>query len=447
MTIRALPTPRALASLLLGCALLSPSAAVAGATPLLAHDGSVARLLAGTAEGLGVGGDGDGDHRVLVLETVDADGLVTRTKVPSTGGVEREIPVRLFAERDRDGLDLLWWKGSELWTVARSSDGWGEATAVHADPRGIQPVLEITSDTWEIPTEDGAVTLERSILHLAWWDPDVGALLYRPFTVGAESAPAPIPLTEVFDFDSPAPPTGLPDSLSRAFDVRRSATGRQIVVTKVEALAGSFDAIRVQVLPSEVVHLGGHVHDEVLAAADDLDGGSTASFLERIGIEIIGMGARFGYPDVLLEWISGELGVFLEETLATQGPEGLASAAAERVEALLEDVFGQDVPLAHSEVPLRDIYLGDPVHDPILRLTRVRSWDLPPDLFLGAEVPSGILGTESGRELALLWLDEATDGLHWMTASPSGWSEARRLQLGESLTLAQSVDAVRSRLR
>jgi len=440
---------------------------------VLGDGGELYRITAGSYGDLFPGGGQlDPGTPVLALTVRYADGTVDTLRVPGTGDPRVEIAPGLLAEPRSGSLIALWRSqppaggSSRLHFATRDADGWSEAVTVRgADGLPLlfagPPEMAVTRDLFDLEVA-GAEPLRASRTAVHLLHRSGGATLYTPLVfvdgvyLGWHQS---LDLGATFLLPGPGDPEppALTAELASAATLTVSDEDRAVIATFANPASGRLGAVEIALLPLELEVLGDHVRDQILDNPELYDPNDLSDLVDKMQAEIIVIGARLDFHPGILDYVSTELGGWLDEEGGSYGAEEL-QALSEDSRQLAIDLSSQvSVTIVEDPATGEEIYdvdLGnffDPLNGtPLGRILEVEVLADRSAPATGAG-PTRLLPSHDGGDLLVGWLDAGAGQIHYLESRrhlESGvWSEARSLTVGGELDEASAWELLGRKIR
>ena len=453
---------RATSRLLVLLILAAPAAATAGVIDAaVGADGELYQVVAGTyGELFPDGSSVDPSYSVLAVDVDQPGEEPQRLLVPDTEGEEAEGTPTVVFEDSQNALFLVW-ESKLLPTVSRinlvwlSGGAFSEVVEASGDVRPLKgsPQLVITRDHVELqPDVDTVIKIDRTFLHVAWWEEaaDSEDVYYTPIVLegGAYVGQNPvISLTTLDPNPVPDEPLGTPENLRHAPVLAPGRNARAVVLGFANPRTERFLGFEIQVVPGEVSHLSDGVVRFVEEQGDLYNETDLPTLADRLGMHIVDLGARFN-PPVVDMLADGSV----DEVLSIgAGDPGGVNALADRLGMHIVDLAGgmyADGGLATLLPPtVSEFVTVMPVEDAgtLAHHLWLRVWGDRPIPSIG-EGAVRIAVSEDARRTLITW--EESDALAFReTDGSDGWSEVRRVRLGDTLDADYAYEIVRRRVR
>jgi pimeloyl-ACP methyl ester carboxylesterase len=440
----------------------APLALQAASEAVVGHDGTLYQVRSGLYGDLfPEGAATEADDPVLALDTTLADGAAVRTLVEGTAGPETEELAALVFEDTSETLYLAWERvqadSAHFVLAGRHGESWLPVIEVaeNVNPRPGSLRIGITRDIYlETAQANPDQAVERTILHLAWWDQGDGErVLYAPVVLlnGEYLGWSPIvTLNELDPYDGTEVVT-VPDA-ARAPTLERGRDTNSVVIAFTNSASGQLVSVEARALPGELGRVAREVSEIVLE-----EGAGT------LNIETLGDILRGHIVD-----FSTDMHPAYRDYLGTQARDRLLELiySPERPGVVVQDVAEQ---LRKDIVDLGSTFYGangrSRFYDP-QRLRFVEAYSAAPTagetpgemahlvrLYLVQErlapVETGdsalVMVSEDGDKSLVCW--EGEDALHYQESSGEDWSEVRTLRLSEGVDQELGRQVLRDRIR
>lgn len=378
------------------------------------------------------GGDADADAQVLVLEKIIGD-EVRRLLVPGTESTWPESSASLIPD-ERAGVSYLLWESRvngvhpQLKLVPFDGESWGELREITAGvfaSKG-EPQLQVTHDTYH-----GEETVERTVLHVSWWEA-VGRAKEKRYAFLAMENGRFIDSFRVVDL------TALPGQAIPAPGVERVDSGIRmqsgshqdmVVMGYYDPSTNELTGLQVEVLPQALSRLADDV-ERVIADLPHLDRERAAAAIHA-AIE-----ARADeFHPVSRQLILQDLLAYLDEVIADRVSDTPAYRKMGARVIWIGAKLGRGGLVVQGEPEVVTVSDSRGVHGSHhLALTRIGSWSVPelptePRMFL----------SRSGEEALLAWPGTEDGTVEYLETEAGGWGEAQVLHLPDGVGLEEAM--------
>lgn len=469
---------------------LSPLPASAG-TPLgtPGSEGEVYLVKVGKPSEI-LPGAGPGDDRlIMALEILRPGAPPEWIEVPESEGVSPDAPHFVLFEEASNTLFLVWQTriGSHpVIKLASFQDGaWAEVVPVSENVWNSKghPQLAVTRDSFTV--QEGEITrvVERSFLHVVWWEDTVDGirLLYRPLILEGGRLKGMGDVYVLNDLIDPldetkegatSPPVVEPDrELLESPVLQPGRDSSSVLTTFIDAKTGRLVVAEIRLLPMGLGKLGEEIADDVVGytpqdptANPDSEIVSLASFVR--GKILISGNRHHLNPRAVRELAQEVFDGIANGSLASSASEGKSPPKpAEELRSLADVVRGKilisgariagetldrfNTTSAPSvlEIVTKDQDETIPSEQPptphLVRAQLVSSLpapEPPPD----GQLPT-LFVSPDGSEVIVAWSEESA--LVYRKAVNGAWGEERRIGLSEDLALEEALELLRQSVR
>ena len=473
--------PALLAGLLLlvgGLVTSGPAVAAAPAgTPGPA--GEVYLVRAGVASELLPDAEPEDDRLILALEILRPGENPEWIEVPESEGVGSDTPHFVLFEEASNTLFLVWQTriGSHpIIKLASFRDGaWAEVTPVSGtvwSSKG-QPGLAVTRDTFTVEQDGKVRTVERTFLHVVWWEDTLDGIrvLYRPLILEAgrlQGMGDLYVLNDLVDLSEETPSDIAPSrSLLESPVLQAGRDNTSVVTGFVDAKTGRLVVAEIRLLPMGLGKIGEEIAHYIANYRSDSEepgvpGEDIRTLAGGVRGKILISGHRHRLNPRAVRAISEEVyeglvsGSMTASSTSGQqpaSPEDLRSLAdvvrgkilisGARIAGETLDRFNQamapsvlemrtEAEVSHS----RSASEGDAPH--LVRTQLLSSAPLPE---LAADARPYLFVSPDGTEVVVAWAEPSA--LAYRKAISGGWGEVRRMSLSEELPLADALEILR----
>lgn len=410
------------------------------AGPLLAgsqvigSQGAVLRVVSGAYGELFAGGtELSPESQVLALD-IQQGAVSQRLLVPGTEAVFEEYSPTLVHDSRAEVTWLLWegiHNGLHPLLYLRSFDagGWGELIELSGSPfsRKGHPQLVVTRDrSLEKNAEGVPVEVERTILHVFWWEEQGSELRkrYSPLVLEAGRFIGNHPVRDLSEL-FPADPASTFPAFGELMRVQPGATAGSVLAGFVEQDAGRVVALEVEVVPRALSRLAEDVYEFV-------QGQNSQQSLEALSNQVRARIAENGFDlhPATVDYLKQSVAALIAGMdPATPNVEGMESIGRRAGMHILIIGHRQTVQISQGEPDeiLTASRFGNvkPWHH--LRLAKVASRPLPADIGGGAQ----LFLSRAGQEACLAWLGEGK--VIYRESAGEGWADPQEILLTETL--------------
>lgn len=418
----------------------------------LGNSGELFSLESGTFAELFDGGKSQpelaGDTPVLALDIELPGQPRQRLLVPTSDGAGVDQQSWVIYDKREALLNVVWQEaasdGANRVLLAHFKDGeWSEVFEIFVGQPGVLPAMALTRDAFDIAiSEEESILAQRQILHLAWRGEAEGksTVFYSPviFVEGRY-----VGWQETFDLNTlwaayrksaqGGPPT-LPDGLRKSLSLEVASDQRSVLIAFADPEIAAVAVCKIGILPLELAYLSDNIRKEVLMRAAEFDPQDLTSFADNMRLEIIGMGARFGFHSTVVTYVADHVDRRIREEGGQYAPADLPHLADD-LHAYTVDItaslLGVEVTTAEDgeivEIDVGDL-VGNPTSGPAqlldLRLASERS---APAMI--GDRPAAIYPAADGRGMLIAWQDLEQDLLLYVESETEGWSEVRQVSM------------------
>ncbi len=406
---------------------------------VLGNDGTVFRLYEGTYGDLFEGGaETDPASPVLALERRHQDGSSDLLLVPGSESADQESSASMVLE-DKTGVVYLVWEtlfnGHHSLLQLTSFDGsaWSELIEITGNifaNKGT-PRLVVLRET-DVISEAGAKSeLNRTTLHLTWWEESTGVSVKRHALIVLEDGQyiGWAPIIELSNFvlhdDTSAPPEV--GGLENALTLQAGRNHRDVVVGFVNPRTHRLITLEIESLSRVIGSFAEKLRGEIVVIG--LTAGSRTELAEMARSEVLTQGTAF--HDATRFYLAEHVALTVEQSEEEFTPAGI-DAIADKLRGEIV-VIGSRIRLGGLE-NARDSEIirvgqsptngGAPYH--YYQVTVVS--DRPaPEVGGHAE----LLLSKSGENVIVTW--EADGHVFYSESLDEGWSEPTSILLTEDL--------------
>lgn len=442
-----------------------------GATPLLAapqtmvlgSNGEIYRLHLGNRSEIFPASSED-DTFLLALEVSHQDGTSDVVVVPDTDlGDDVESTAALVYEESSETLFLVWdsrvnYIHSVLKLASFNGAGWSEAITVRGGwltPRGT-PHLAVTRDKYEVEAESVSQVVQRTILHLAWWEAsDAGdAVFYTPIILENGEYIGTHDFISMADLDESGEP-GIRELVSaellQAVSIRHGRDAETVLVGFTDAASAQVRTVEIRPTPGAISSVADGLRPRLI------EFGSTVDL--RDDLQALATKAR---REVQQLSIRAQLNSGVRSYLAQQVYELVATAdpATLDLETLAGAARSLIVELGNQLLGDRLLNVSDALRPRLIEFGQRGGGETPPHIFTTRVLssrpapetpaaPTSMYLSTDGREALIAWQGE--ERLDYVESEADGWSEAASLVFGLSgpldLDSAQEILRLRAENR
>lgn len=401
---------------------------------VIGSQGAVLRVVSGAYGELFAGGtEASPESRVLALD-IQQGATSQRLLVPGTEAVFEEYSPTLVHDSRAEVTWLLWeglHNGLHPLLYLRSFDaaGWGELIELSGSPfsRKGHPQLVVTRDrSMEKIVDAAPVEVERTILHVFWWEEQGTELRkrYSPLVLEAGRFIGNHPVRDLSEL-FPADPASTLPALGELMRVQPGATAGSVLAGFVEQDAGRVVALELEVVPRALSRLAEDVSDFVQGQSAD-QSLENLSNLVRARIAETGVDLHPATVDYLKQSVAALIAGMDPATPTTEGMESIGRRAGMHIL-----IIGHRQTVQISQPEPDEIITASrfgnvkPWHH--LRLAKVASRPFPADVGEGAQ----LFLSKGGQEACLAWSGEGK--VVYRESAGEGWAEPQQILLTESL--------------
>lgn len=480
-----LPLALSLAGILLMAgALLTPGPVLAG-TPLGTPGpaGEVYLVRVGTASELLPNAEPDDDRRILALEILRPGEDPEWIEVPESEGVSADASHFVLFEESSNTLFLVWQTriGSHpIIKLASFREGsWAEVVPVSDNVWNFKghPRLAVTRDTFAVE-EDGEVrTVERTLLHVVWWEDTLEGIrvLYRPLILEGgrlQGMGEVYVVNDLIDLSNEETSDGEASRLLLESPVLQPGRDSSSVVTGfVDAKTGRLAVAEIRLLPMGLGKLGNDVAEFIIdhppEGAEPGSEGELRSLAGPVRSKILIGGNRHRLNPRAVQQIADEIHEgMVSGSIAAPSTAGLAGQKPEPQEELRSlagvvrskiliggariagetlDRFNQAAAPSVLEMETEDPAWSEGGGAPHLVRTLLLSSASTPELGAEAEAEPQLFISPDGTDVVVAWAEPSA--LAYRKAVDGTWSETRRMGLSDELTLTDALEILRRSVR
>ena len=440
---------------LLAIAIFAVAAAAvpaAEAPPMaLGNGGEVFRIVQGAHGSIVAGAPAaTAGNAALALEVTRPGRGVERQLIPGTDDAAVEKYPALSVDRTSNTVFVVWEAvetiHSTLHLTAFDDDGdWSATLELTGDPFSFKtrPQLVATADDYHTLDESGeAVSHNRVILHIVWWDQggDGERALYTSLLAKDGVIE---PTWDVYPLVEFLPDAGSVGngplgfySMPQVF----SADDRRAAIISFGDRGGNRVAtIEVAAVPGSLVALADEARAQIIDTGRNFVGPRSA-FAAKARAQIIDTGRRLVAPEVaaFLASATADLILAAEADLSFE-------AIAEKARAQIIDTGARLTRGPRLMVDKSSTYIveGDPVAEQGGRLSQYRILSVRDTPHL-PERAIRTLTSGTGEDLVLAW--DVDGAVRYRQSQGSGWSDVRTLTVDASLSREQAYEILQKRL-
>jgi hypothetical protein len=396
-------------------------------------------------------------NAALALDIVHADQNTERLLVPGTETDDLETSPSALFEDDSGTLFVLWQTSrnyihSWLSLIGFRDGEWTEPIEITGSPFGWKssPQLAVTRDSFTTRgTDDASRSWKRTLVHLIWWEDGAAGpeVLYTPVVLIDGEYTGWNPVYRLDDLAMAAGvPFGMPNpELAEAPRLDAGVNGQSVVIAFVPAGSTQLVTIALELLPGELGVLADSVRAQIIevgrAGGPD---GALGSLADKARAQIIEVGARLKLHPGVSSYVADQV----HDRILASEPGRPVAALADDVRAQIIEVGAHVTDRGFDRLSAASTY-------GVIELPGAGSGDgtgtePPPDLIRVAQVssrpapqtgdePASLYLSKDGRGVVAAW--QEGNALLYRESRGNGWTEARRLQLGNELDLehAQSL--------
>jgi hypothetical protein len=478
--------------LLLAGLLVTPGSAVATApvgTPGPA--GEVYLVRVGVASELLPSAPSDDDRLILALEILRPGEDPEWIEVPESEGVSANASHFALFEETSGTLFLVWQTriGSHpVIKLASFRDGaWADVIPVSDNIWNFKghPRLAVTRDTFTVEKDGEVRTVERTFLHVVWWEDTLEGtrVLYRPLILESgrlQGMGDVYVLNDLIDLPGNEDPDVEPSrSLLESPVLQPGRDSSTVLTAFVDARSGRLVVAEIRLLPMGLGQWAGEIEDFVAGyqpeQPSDEGEGYLHSFAGRVRSSILIAGQRHHLnpravgeiaQDVYDGVVSGAIGTASDSAGNTGADNGTGHnggdlrslagpirssilIAGARIAGETLDRFNQAVAPSVLEIATASEGSGEgseaSATAPHLVRTQLLSSNPAPEL--GAEVGAQpqLLVSPDGTDVIVAWPEPSA--LAYRKTIAGSWSDVRRMSLSDELTLTDALEILRRSVR
>ncbi len=422
-----------------------------GENIILGAEGELLQVLQGTYGDLfPQGTEVPPHHQVLALQ-IDRHGEDSeRLLVPGTEGPEFESAPSATHDRASESLFIVWEATrtihSELYIIQRSEDGWSELLEFSGNPFTLKssPRLVATHERHIVFENEIPETVQRTVLHLTWWDESngEGRVLYAPLLLEPEG----LIITDALDLRD-----FLPDSLpvEEAIDnevlahspyIEPGADANEILLAFVDpasqrlvTVASRLNGIGIDALADE-------------ARAQVIIIGLHAGGLDQLANELHTSLAESSHVDPLLaDYLAQSAADALRDLPAGTAIQNAADEARAQV-IIIGARVREGITNVTGDARAQVIIIGS--HHPGLPFGRSIALEVLNDRAVPAQLPADVtpalLLAPDGHSMIVAWTEE--DSVHYVESDGDGWGEERSIELDDHVDAQRVYHILQQRL-
>ena len=460
--------------------LIAPGAAFAGPpVGTTGLEGEVYLVQVGTASELLPHAEAEDDRLILALEILRPGEKPEWIEIPQSEGVRADAsPFALFEEAS-DTLFVVWQTriGSHpVIKLTSFQDGvWGEVTPVSNDVWSFKgsPQLAMTRDTFKVEHDGDVQTVERTFLHVVWWEDTIEGLqiVYRPLIIERGRLEGmgelyvlndlvELPATDSGDRGPKSPPNR---SLLESPVLQPGRDSSSVVTAFADASSGRLAVAEIRLLPRGLGHWAAEIQElianyepEESAGEGGIDLRALADVV-RSSILITGQRHRLN-PRAVRDIAQTVHSGLLDGSLAAPSSSAPVTGAADgqiprnelkpladvvrssilitgaRIAGETLDRYEQIAAPSVLEMGAADADTGEVDAPHLVRSQLLSSIEAPE---LPATAHPHLFVSPDGSELIVAWAEE--EALAYRKSMAGAWSEVRRMGLSEELTLDEAL--------
>lgn len=475
--------------LLLSGLLIDPRPAL-GSPPVgtAGLEGEVYLVQVGTAAELLPHAEATDDRVILALEILRPGEDPEWIEIPQSEGVRADAsPFALFEEAS-DTLFVVWQTRIGSHPVIKLTsfrDGvWGEVTPISDDVWSFKgsPQLAMTRDTFKVEHDGDVQTVERTFLHVVWWEDTIEGLqvVYRPLIIESgrlEGMGELYVLNDLIELplagtggEGPAHPPSR--SLLENPVLQSGRDSSSVVTAFADERSGRLAVAEIRLLPmglghwaEEIQELIANYEPEEAAGESGIDLESLADVV-RSSILITGQRHRLNpraVRDIAQAVHSGLLDGSLAAPSGSPPPPGADDDNVRREELKpLGDIVRSSILITGAriagetldryeqiaapsvlEMGTDDGKASNDTEAPHLVRTLLLSSIVTPELSGGS--PPHLFVSPDGSEIAIAW--EEGEALAYRKAEDGQWTNIRRMGLSGELTLNEALQILERSVR
>lgn len=467
--------------LLLAGALVTPGPLLAG-TPLGTPGpaGEVYLVRVGAASVLLPNAEPDDDRRILALEILRPGEDPEWLEVPESEGVSADASHFVLFEESSSTLFLVWQTriGSHpIIKLASFRDGsWAEVVPVSDNVWNFKghPRLAVTRDTFTVEEHGEVRTVERTLLHVVWWEDTLEGtrVLYRPLILEGgrlQGMGDVYVVNDLIDLSNEEMSDGEASRQLLESPVLQPGRDSSSVVTGfVDAKTGRLAVAEIRLLPMGLGKLGNDIADFITdqppEGADAGSEGELRSLAGPVRSKILIGGNRHRLNPRAVQQIADEVhdglvsGSIAAPSTAGQKPEpqeelrSLASVVRSKILIGGARIAGETLdrfnPVAAPSV--LEMETEDPAGSegsgaPHLVRTLLLSSASTPELGAEAEAETHLFISPDGTDVVVAWAEPSA--LAYRKTVDGNWSETRRMGLSDELTLTDALEILHRSVR
>lgn len=488
---RTLPAPLALlltGLLLLAGALVTPGSAFAAAplgTPGPA--GEVYLVRSGVASELLPNAEPDDDRLILALEILRPGEGPEWIEVPESEGVSGDLSHFVLFEEASNTLFLVWQTriGSHpIIKLASFRDGaWADVVPVSGNIWNFKghPRLAVTRDSFTVEQDGELRTVERTFLHVVWWEDTLEGLrvLYRPLILESGRLHG---MGEIYVLNDLVDPVGNEDtgvepsrSLLESPILQPGRDSSSVLTAFADAKSGRLVVTEIRLLPMGLGQWAEEIEEFVAGyqSEEPSENGEPDlhSFAGRVRSSILIAGHRHRLnpravgeiaQDVHDGVVSGAIGASSSSAGSAEAGQGkgrndgelrsLAGVIRSQIVIAGARIDGETLarfsatmaPSVLEVVPreLEESGTGGPLTPHLARVVMSSSLSIPE---LDEEADPHLFVSPDGTEVVVAWAEPSA--LAYRKTVAGTWGGVRRMSLSEELTLAEALEILSRSVR
>lgn len=423
----------------------------------LGHDGEVYRLRLGPGNTFIAGPSAPASH-LLALEITHQDGRVELSVVPETDlGDSVESTAALLYEESSETVFLVWdsrvnYIHSELRLASYHAGVWSDVIKVRGGwltPRSA-PRIAVTRDKTElVGAEGGHRVVQRTIIHLAWWEGTDGgdAVYYTPIILedGQYVGTHEVLLLNELSFEAvEANGKDVSPPLLQAPSLRSGRDSESMLVGFVDAATGFLRTAEIRPTPGILTGLGDRLRHRIIDMGSLVDWtNDPPAFGRDVRREVVAAAEQL-HPSVR-NYLAQEIQrLFTETTASSSSLEELANEARLQIVEIGTTLLSGRLQNINGGLRHRIIDMGslaDPqggshviTARPLINRPAPTTPDAPTFLYLSGD----------GTEALVAWYTAETVS-YVETSGAEAWTAPATLLLGEVLDLVGAFEILEQR--
>ncbi len=402
----------------------------------------------------------DSDTFLLALEITRQDGSSDLMVIPGTDtGEDIESTAALIFEQSSQTLFLVWdsrvnYIHSVLKVASFDGEFWSDPISVHGGwltPRG-KPHIAVTRDKYDIDVGGDSRVIQRTILHLAWWEAsDTGdAVFYTPIILengvylGNHSV---ISMADLEESGETGAYEALSEELLQTVAIRNGRDADTILLGFTDPRTAQIRTVEIRPTPGAISRVADGLRPRMVEFGSEADlRADLPALAALVRQEVVQLSIRARLNPGVRSYLAQQVFQLVINTdPATFDAESLASEARSLVVELGNLLLSDRLVNVSDALRPRMVEFGDrsggeagPSH---VFTTRVLSSRPAPST---PAAPTRLYLSSDGREVLVAWQGE--ERLSYVESDSGGWSAESNLLFGTGgLSLDSALEILRQR--